>query len=942
MPTAPPTSSQRARPRQAGLLRRRFLALLIGSSVFAGLLLLPLWESVTASNVVPKVIKQPGSQPGEASLNNSHCETCHAGYASVYEPGFLWRGSMMSHAARDPLFYAELAVAEQDFMPNQTVWNNWEPSSPPGTTPPGGVGDLCMRCHTPDGWMGGRSTPTDGSGLSGADEADGVSCDSCHRMMDPGSAEGRRQTSPGHENYRLASPGVLEGFYGSGQYVLDPGASKRGPFDDATSTNHGSIASPFHRSGEMCGTCHDVSNPAVGQLAPGHGRLDGAPLAVNFCLITKAPCTDSASCPDCNLGQISCETTCGGVWSAATSSCDRRDSCRTTVAEAHPPYAYGVMDRTYSEWKSSAWPGLLTGTFLVDPTVPADLKVVGGAPAEAATNAPYSSSTNPVFNPPRTFTCQSCHMHSATGQGCNKNPEVRSDLPLHDLTGGSTWMPAVITDMSAAGTLVGGALNSTAINQLNAGVSRARAQLRMSVKVDPLTSGPGGLQVRVTNLTGHKFPSGFPVGRRAWINVRWSDAAGRVIHEDGAWDPVSGGVDEEGTRVYAARPGMSRVWAQTLLAVGYDSAMALSYDLSGNVLSTLGQLASGALGERVPTFHSVLNDVMVDDDRIPPYGFDPVEAAQRNALPVPAGAYPTLPSGKLQHWGDTLFPVPIGAARADVQVYYQSASPELINFLRRANATNNRGQDLYQAWLNTGKAPPEPMLVLAGSPAPAPWTGPPCSGVPGSVGSTLVLTPGNPTVQTLLSWQSVPNATGYLLHRWSAPDRSGTDSARHLALPGAIENEIPHTGECWFYEIGSTNACGEKSDGGSPPSPITVDYFWPGEAPHYRGALRTPTWIDVPIAAGGNHVLIHSLRILTGARDWGFKICGSKTQPETCGYAVERGLSAGWKLWYADSQAEIDYRDLDGDASPAIHFFVTPYDGDWMSFRAQMKVEGKP
>lgn len=138
--------------------------------------------------------------------------------------------------------------------------------------------------------------------------------------------------------------------------------------------------------------------------------------------------------------------------------------------------------------------------------------------------------------------------------------------------------------------------------------------------------------------------------------------------------------------------------------------------------------------------------------------------------------------------------------------------------------------------------------------------------------------------------------------------------------------------------IGRPRTSFGEASGGQPPTPITIDYLWPGEPPHYRAALRVPTWVDVPIVSGGasgNNVLIHSLRIMTGARNWGFKICGSKTQPETCSYAVMKG----WKLWYADSQANLAYQDLDGNATPEIHFLVTPFDGDWMSFRVQVEGE---
>lgn len=757
------------------------------------------------------MIEQPGSQPGQASPSTSRCENCHGNsYDPAVEPGFNWRGSMMSHATRDPVFWATLAVAEQDFMPNLTVWNNLNPGVAPGTNPPGGVGDLCLRCHTPEGWMNGRSTPTDGSALSPSSDFNGVSCDTCHRMMDPATPEARRLLTPSHENYWINAQGALEAFYGSGQYVLDPGGDKRGPYDDATSASHGPIPSLFHRSGEFCGTCHDVSNPAVGHLAPNHGRLDATSLPVDFCLITKAPCVDDSACVNCEASQQTCEATCGGTWSATlTPRCDRRDTCRTTVAEAYPPYMYGIVERTYSEWKASAWDETLTADFMEDPAVPAVLKTPGGAPEGAARNEPYNSSTDPIYNPPRTFTCQSCHLRSVTGQGCDKNPEVRSDLPLHDMTGGGTWVPRAIIHMSGAGTLVGGALPPAQIPALEAGIARARSQLQQAVRADALRTPAGGLVVRVTNLTGHKFLSGYPEGRRAWIHVRWHDAAGGLIHEDGGYDVATALLDAGSTRVYEAHPGMSREWAQVLLSVGYDPAHPLAFDLEGNVTATLGALASGAFGEAVPTFHFVLNDTMLEDRRIPPYGFDPVEAAARNAMPVPADAYPHLPDGRLRYWDDALFAVPIGAARAEVQLFYQSASREYIEFLRRANTTNSRGQNLYQAWLSTGMSPPEPLLATNGSPAPLLWSVPPCSGPPGPVGATLAAAPGERPGETRLAWAAVADATGYLVHRWERADRTGGQEVRDTAQTTLVVTGAPGPGAIWFLEVGSTTACGE-------------------------------------------------------------------------------------------------------------------------------------
>jgi hypothetical protein len=138
--------------------------------LFATVLLsLALAGVVLAADIVPNEIQQAGTQPNEVSNLESpdRCDNCHGGYNQSVEPAFNWRGSMMANAGRDPIFWATLAIAEQDFD---------------------GAGDLCIRCHSAGGWYGGRSTPTDGSALTAGD-SDGVDCDTCHKMTNPDGSE---------------------------------------------------------------------------------------------------------------------------------------------------------------------------------------------------------------------------------------------------------------------------------------------------------------------------------------------------------------------------------------------------------------------------------------------------------------------------------------------------------------------------------------------------------------------------------------------------------------------------------------------------------------------------------------------------------------------------------------------------------------------------------
>ena len=134
-----------------------------------------------AAAVVPNEVQMPGTQPNEVGNFESpdKCDNCHAGYNNLEpenEPATGWRGAAMGNAGRDPVFWATLGVAEQDFD---------------------GAGDLCIRCHSAGGWYGGRSTPTDGSGLAASDD-NGIDCDTCHTMTNHGQFR-----TPGRDEFTL-------------------------------------------------------------------------------------------------------------------------------------------------------------------------------------------------------------------------------------------------------------------------------------------------------------------------------------------------------------------------------------------------------------------------------------------------------------------------------------------------------------------------------------------------------------------------------------------------------------------------------------------------------------------------------------------------------------------------------------------------------------------
>jgi len=661
---------------------KRFSVLIVitGFVSFAGIVL--------AANVVPTDVQQPGTQPDEVGNLESpdKCENCHGSYNPAVEPVFNWRGGMMANAGRDPIFWATLAIAEQDFD---------------------GSGDLCIRCHSTGGWYADRSTPTDGSGLTAGD-ADGVDCDTCHKMTNPNNREHLGVMNPPFVANNGSNPAAS--YYGSGMLSLWGGAEKLGPYADDVA-RHQSNQSYFHRSKDFCGSCHDVSNPVVGDLSPDNGKQ-----ATGDAVISS------------------------GVPGSPVDG---------KAAFNNFPYKYGVVERTYSEYYSGALSSTLVSNY---DKLPVDLKAGVIKSIYQASGGNYEDGT------PRYFTCQTCHMRAIEGTGCDlNNAPVRSDLPLHDMTGGNYWMPDVIQYQDKAGTLrLGGGLSATQINALNAGKERARQQLDLAA-----TLHVNGNTLKITNLTAHKLISGYPEGRRMWLHIRWYNGRDKLLREDGAYGNLTVNIKgsaadiktilnlhDPNTKIYEAHYGMTQEWAEKLVDLGYNQTLPISYDrITGAVDQTLGDLAGSAPGTSYETFHFVLNNTVIKDNRIPPYGFDYEEARKRNALPVPDAQYGGSPGGTYNYWDELPLDPPSGAVFAEIELLYQPTSWEYIQFLYLANKSQNtflgkEGINMLDAWIQTGMAKPHVMATATWGSTAGVCTAP--------IPTLKSATPGNK--QVLLEW----------------------------------------------------------------------------------------------------------------------------------------------------------------------------------------------
>ena len=216
----------------------------------------------------------PGTQPNKLTqrvANAAGCAACHGYYDPEREPFMMWAGSMMAQASRDPIFHACMTIANQDAD---------------------FAGDMCLRCHTPGGWLMGRVVDApDGANLQEVDKQ-GVSCNICHRMVDPVYRPGE---SPVEDESILATILVPVQTPHNASLIMDPMDRRRGPFDISDTNPHPWLQSPYHRSSQLCASCHDVSNPVYlrqpdGSYAatpnderhPTHNKYDMYPMERTF------------------------------------------------------------------------------------------------------------------------------------------------------------------------------------------------------------------------------------------------------------------------------------------------------------------------------------------------------------------------------------------------------------------------------------------------------------------------------------------------------------------------------------------------------------------------------------------------------------------------------------------------------------------------------------
>lgn len=651
------------------------------------------------------LVRMPGTQPGQVTLESSTtCYKCHGGALNTWVKSTLdqrnrtnydeyniytaWQGSMMGNSARDPLMFACFTVSAQDSLY--------------ATGTPNAV-DICLRCHFPKGWLEGRSSTLNASAMTGEDY-DGIQCSFCHRLIDPfyqstfvGEREGADWTgtwdeqnssrvslqyrsqfralqtyladslvsslfkffsgAPFHVNDMPFSPQYSEA--GGGQYFVSPTTEHRGPFADTAAAAHATHYSRFHKGKFFCATCHDVSNPVVGNLAQKNAR------------------------PGQNV---------------------------TLTSESLPAFAWSHVERTYSEFRLSAYnaEGGAPGKGNFRPNTPAGTFPVNGW----ETDQPGNNISK----------CQDCHMCSRWSPGSNLpdspvRPEGSSEhpntwVPCHAMTGGNVWMTSILgsiapdnpnpdavnrslllrpdiltmdvmqgtwTSLNPPNVTSTTPLTDTMITYaLNLAASRIVGVLGNAANITDTANAPGkveydsatgSLRFRIQNNSGHKLISGFPEGRRMFANITVFQGA-NLIYEINPYDYSYG--------TFKGFPGAQQ------LGMG---------EIHSDPLVFEAKLGSSITGER-ETMHFALATHRYKDNRIPPKGFRIADASARLSEPVWQGISRPDYFTAAEYAGgydevDLL--VPAAATRVEVNLYYQTTSREYIEFLRdEINGTGRR------------------------------------------------------------------------------------------------------------------------------------------------------------------------------------------------------------------------------------------------------------
>ncbi len=261
--------------------------------------------------------------------------------------------------------------------------------------------------------------------------------------------------------------------------------------------------------------------------------------------------------------------------------------------------------------------------------------------------------------------CQSCHMPKVQGpvRVSSTLGDSRDTLSRHVFVGGNAFMVRMLNRYRTE-------LGVEALPaELEATARATERQLQhdtatIAVSTPVLEGGTLAFDIEVRNLSGHKYPTGYP-SRRTWLHVTVRDAQGRPVFESGAVD------------------------ARGVIAGNDSDADATRFEPHYEQITRPDQVQiyEPVLGDRagVPTTGLLTATQYLKDNRLLPRGFDKATADAGVAVHGAALRDPDFAGG-----GDRVrYAVAVagpGAYRIEVELRYQSIGWRWAHNLERYDA----------------------------------------------------------------------------------------------------------------------------------------------------------------------------------------------------------------------------------------------------------------
>ncbi|MCB9649722.1 MAG: hypothetical protein H6730_24455 [Deltaproteobacteria bacterium] len=731
------------------------------------------------------------------------CAGCHGGSIDQHTGHFSnWAGSSMASAARDPIFRA-----------NQVGVN----AVVRGITGMDGAGNVCFRCHSPNGWLSGRFDPSLGGKADGSNmiqsillstDGEGIMCETCHRVS--GNVTFKRQDLSAATNDSTWN--LLAGIFDwehegramtdqEGTQSIAPGS----PFGDTALQFQDNISYVGKYSGTgdlffsdlpLDGTVYTgqiyavypdwwvAQNAIYPSIYPINPAPPGMPV-VNSAGDTLAYAADGSLPPvfevpigipiDPNTGLPNYALQGLSLEHPTTGSAGRVGALVET-GNYLPVLSPGLTPANELGETASPDEFIRTSEFCGschDLTVP----VLNHGMPEQRTysewkHSVYATSANVISDPlgKRTGTgverCQDCHMPTlrheysdAYPDSLNPDPLLSGGFPygknrgpqggtaLHKLAGANRDLPMMMkalypeVDLEVVGAPTGkdprafpGMLSDRGPmwdrNQENTEImlhDGVDAQITVAPEILTNATSPNGivypngdgafrLAVRVYNRSGHRIPSGYPDGRRFWLQVRVTDTAGNLVYQSGAYDEANAQLataeNADGSFVpfrRAIEGGVNALNAANNAVMVYERVTGTCTDASGAAIFPDPTAGVPASCTESP---ALTNNFILFDNRIPPKGLDYATAREAGvkfwnydpATGVPYEDSARYAAGELNSGSDAVvyrFRVPASAMaavpaetvlNATVEVYWQTHTREFMEHLRNQDTTTVRPQ----------------------------------------------------------------------------------------------------------------------------------------------------------------------------------------------------------------------------------------------------------